>query len=358
MYSLETLSRIDFEITSHCNSKCPQCPRYDMKGHVRRDLDVRHLELDLINKLPIEKMKMLKTIYLAGNFGDPLMHPDLDSIIDFFNLQEVNISTNASLRSEEWWQNLGNKKNVNVIFCIDGIGKTHELYRRNTSYKKIIQNAEQFIKAGGTADWQFIVFKHNQHQIEEANTLAREMGFRSIDFIYSDRFDTNNTWKVYDEGNYLYDLEKPSDQTTLREHLNAGTGEKWWKKMYENKQDITCIWSKTKKLYIHSDGLVYPCCMLGSTQAGKTIEKMLMRKLIQDFKKIDLHHADLDQILASDTYTKRLPDSFNGKPFPHPVCIENCNKSTGKDALSYLNKFKKNKLSKIPDSFHLWNLKK
>lgn len=311
-----------------------------MQGHVHRDLDVRHLELELINKLPLEKMKMLKTIWLAGNFGDPLMHPDLDAIIDFFDLQNVNISTNASLRSKDWWARLGKRKNVNVTFCIDGIGESHELYRRNTSYDKIIENANEFITSGGTADWQFIVFKHNEHQVKEAKALARDMGFRRIDFIFSDRFDTSNTWKVYDQGKYLYDLEKASQQTTLREHLDAGPGEKWWGKMYANKQDIKCIWSETKKLYIHSDGLVYPCCMLGNIQAGRSIEKLLMKKLVRDFKSIDLHHADLEQILDSATYTRILPDSFTGSPFQHPVCIENCNISTGKEALSFLKKFK------------------
>ena len=33
-----------------------------------------------------------------------------------------------------------------------------------------------YIKAGGVARWEFLVFKHNQHQIEEARQLANELG--------------------------------------------------------------------------------------------------------------------------------------------------------------------------------------
>ena len=217
MYSLESLSEINFELSSHCNSKCPQCPRYDMLGRVHKDLNVTHLDVNVIKKLPIEKMRNLKKVSFCGNFGDPLMHPDLNEIVNIFQNKEILISTNASLRSRQWWSELGEKENVSVTFCIDGIGKTHELYRRNTSYDKIIKNAKAFIDAGGTARWQFIVFKHNEHQLNEAKKLSEEMGFKEIKIMYSDRFDTNNKWKVYDNNEYLYDLEKSSHQTSLRE---------------------------------------------------------------------------------------------------------------------------------------------
>jgi len=301
-----------------------------MLGRVHKDLNVTHLDVNIIKKLPMEKMKNLKTVLFCGNFGDPLMHPQLNEIVNFFQNQQIWISTNASLRSRRWWSELATNKNVSVIFCIDGIGKEHELYRRNTSYEKIIENAKSFIQAGGTADWQFIVFKHNEHQIDEAKKLSQELGFKSINFMYSDRFDTNNKWKVYDNNEYLYDLEKASHQTTLRESLNAPEGEKYWKSLNKNKGAISCVWSQKRRLYIHSDGTVYPCCFLGSVQSGKNIEKLMLKKLVKDIDLIDLHHGNLEQILMSDVFQTSLPDSFKGDPFSHPICIEWCNKSTGK----------------------------
>jgi len=330
MYSLDTLSEINFELSSHCNSKCSQCPRYDMLGNVHKDLNVTHLDVNVIKNLPIEGLINLKKVTFCGNFGDPLMHPDLNEIVDFFQAQQITISTNASLRSKQWWSELGTNKNVTVTFCIDGIGKEHEFYRRNTSYKKIIENAKSFIEAGGTARWQFIVFKHNEHQISEAKELSRQLGFEIIEFIYSDRFDTDDKWKVYENNKYLYDLEKPAKQITLKSHLNSKPGEKYWKELNENKGPISCVWSEQRKLYIHSDGTVYPCCLLGSVRAGKNIEKLMLKKLIKDYKQIDLYKKDLISIITSDVFKKALPDSFKEKPFSHPVCIEFCNKATGK----------------------------
>lgn len=331
MYSIDSLADINFELSSHCNSKCPQCPRYDMFGRVHKDLILSHLDLNIIKKLPVGKMRNLKKVSFCGNFGDPLMHPDLDEIIYFFGQQRISISTNASIRSNQWWCDLAKNKNVTVTFCIDGIGKEHEIYRRSTSYEKIIKNAEYFISKGGSAHWQFIVFRHNEHQVDQAKKLSEDMGFEKIHFMYSDRFDTENIWKVYDDGNYLYDLEKSSNQTTLRESLDVPVGKKYWQKMNEDKGPISCTWSKNKRLYIHSDGTVYPCCMLGSVQSGKkNIEKLLLKKLVVDYKQINLHHIELDQILTSDVFQKILPASFKGDPFSHPLCIEWCNKYTGK----------------------------
>ena len=54
---------------------------------------------------------------------------------------------------------------------------THSMYRIGTDYNKIIQNATAFINAGGTAEWCFIKFKHNEHQVEEARSIAEQMGF-------------------------------------------------------------------------------------------------------------------------------------------------------------------------------------
>jgi sulfatase maturation enzyme AslB (radical SAM superfamily) len=278
----------------------------------------------------MEKIKNLRKVSFCGNFGDPLMHPNLNDIVAFFQNQHISISTNASLRSQQWWSDLGRNKNVSVTFCIDGIGQTRMLYRRNTSYEKIIENAKSFIQAGGTAHWQFIVFRHNEHQVNEAKKLSEELGFKTIDIMYSDRFDTDNTWKVYDHKVYQYDLEKASHQTTLRESLNAHEGEKYWKWLNKNKGAITCVWSQERKLYIHSDGTVYPCCMLGSIQAGKHIEKLMLKKLVKDFHQIDLYHNNLEQILTSEVFQTALPNSFKGDPFSHPICIEWCNKSTGK----------------------------
>lgn len=329
MYSIETISLITFELSSHCNSKCPQCPRFDLHGFVQKDLKLQHLPLDVIKTIPLDKMRKLKIVCFVGNFGDPLMNPELDDIINYFTNQKIEISTNASLRNVQWWHNLGKKKNIEVTFCIDGLGDTHEIYRRNTSYKKIIENAKSFIQAGGEAIWQFIVFKHNETQIQEAEQLSKDLGFKEIKFMYSDRFDTNNKFKVFDKGNYLYDLEKSSKQTTLRERLSVDEGEKYWKNTIKNSK-IICPWAAEQEIYVHSDSHIFPCCYVAGVEAGRNFEKLLYKKIIGDESVTNLQKYTLDEILNSNVFQKAIPESLNGSPFNHPICIETCANVTGK----------------------------
>jgi MoaA/NifB/PqqE/SkfB family radical SAM enzyme len=330
MFQLNTISHIELEISSHCNSKCPQCPRYDMQGNVQPGINVKHLEKKILFDLPITQMINLKTIELCGYFGDPLMHPELDEIINFFYQKKILISTNASLRNISWWKTLGQKKNIIVKFCIDGIGKTHELYRRNTSYEKIIENAKSFIKSGGHARWQFIIFKHNEHQIEQARELSEKMGFEKIDFIYSNRFDSSNTWKVYEKGKHLYNLEKASNQITLRERTATPEGTKYWRNLFlsRSKEPISCIWSEEKKIYIHSDATVFPCCYIINVLANRPIEKKLYEKIIKDWKNINLNFYKFEDIISGPFYRKYFLESL--KNSPHPVCIDTCDKNNGK----------------------------
>ena len=329
MYSLESIEVIDFELTSFCNAKCPQCPRFDMFGNL--NVKPTNLDFDLIKSMPIKKLINLRTISLIGNFGDPLMHPEIDKILNFFDDKEITISTNASLRHPNWWSEIAKKiPNISITFCIDGLEDTHSLYRRNTSYKKVIENAKNFIDNGGKAEWQFIVFKHNEHQIEKAKNLSKKLGFKNIKFMYSDRFDTTNIWKVYDNHNYLYDLEKSSKQVTLREKLHTKEGEKYWKNMLHKGEtkNIDCVWSKNKKIYIHSDGTIFPCCWIAGIKQGRQIEKKMYEKIIKNWHDVNLYTNSFENIINGPYYREYFTKSLSEQP--HPTCIEHCNKTTGK----------------------------
>ena len=37
-----------------------------------------------------------------------------------------------------------------------------------------------FINAGGRARWDFLIFAHNEHQVDEAEALATKWGFKSF----------------------------------------------------------------------------------------------------------------------------------------------------------------------------------
>jgi sulfatase maturation enzyme AslB (radical SAM superfamily) len=92
----------------------------------------------------------------------------------------VQINTNGSGLKPSFWSALG-KLGVIVEFAIEGMSQeTHEIYRRNTVYKRILENAKAFIDAGGHARWAMTLFRHNQHEVDECEEFANYLGFREF----------------------------------------------------------------------------------------------------------------------------------------------------------------------------------
>jgi len=332
MYQIDTIESITIEATNFCNAKCPQCARYNYYGELQKDLPLMHINTNNLLNLPLQKMKSLKKIKFNGNYGDPLMHPQIDKIFETFQNYAMTVSTNASLRSIAWWGKLA-KYNMKVKFAIDGLEDTHSLYRRNTDYKKIMDNAKAFINAGGNAEWQYIIFKHNEHQVDEAKLLSEKLGFKGIVFQYSDRFLATNKTPVYENKKIAYYLESATKQKTMHELSGAKEGTFYTKNFLNNENmtsEIQCPWAETKRLQISADSLVFPCCYMLNVLVNKPIHKSLWEKIIKSYSGVNLNYHTFEDILTSEIFQKLIPASLKNKP--HITCIEHCanNFSKGK----------------------------
>jgi len=162
---------IHYEITSYCNAKCPGCTRTKMDDLVPTHLSVEHIKKSITSDLT--------SVLLCGNLGDPMMHPNLDEILDLFDVStQIQINTNGSIRTPDWYTEAAKRKNLTIEFSIDGLEDRNDIYRIGVEWNKVMANAKAFIDAGGTARWAFIMFNHNEHQVDEVKTLAKEMGFK------------------------------------------------------------------------------------------------------------------------------------------------------------------------------------
>ena len=41
-------------------------------------------------------------------------------------------------------------------------------------------NVKAYTQHGGNSDWEFLIFAHNEHQLEEAKTMSKEIGIRNF----------------------------------------------------------------------------------------------------------------------------------------------------------------------------------
>lgn len=278
IYAYTDIESVHLEITSKCNASCPMCARNVFGGPDNAHLPQSELRLDDIKRIFTENfVKQLKRLYMCGNNGDPIAANDTLEVFEW--LRTINpkiklgLHTNASARSTAWWTRLGTILNGQwdyVKFGIDGLDDTNHVYRRGTFWNKIIANASAFIAAGGTAHWEYIVFKHNEHQVEQARLLAATMGFKQFRTKKTGRFFSNSKLEgkdrqeVWDkQENIEYYIEKPvsaeyqNDSLQKEQQIVSQFGS------MSNYLDQTCVNCKVtqdKSVYISADGLVFPCC--------------------------------------------------------------------------------------------------
>lgn len=265
MILLDEIKDVHLELSSLCNARCPLCPR-NFRGYPYNDGYVEtNLSLSACQHIfTPELLKQLERIQINGNFGDAVMNPETPEIVDYFYSQNPNlnieISTNGSARDKHFWQRLVGK--AKIQFCLDGLGDTHHLYRQNTSWNTVINNAKIFIKSGGYAVWKMLKFDHNKHQIEACEQLSIELGFAAFELVNTVR-DTGPAFDKHGNldhiiGNYTGETnfevlfhKKKTDVVSL-EHITVDQYTK-----------LNCKSKQRKSIYISSTGEVYPCCWLG-----------------------------------------------------------------------------------------------
>jgi MoaA/NifB/PqqE/SkfB family radical SAM enzyme len=125
------------------------------------------------------------------------MNKELPNIIKWFQSHNPNISidicTNGGVQKPNWWIEIGKllKQKGKVVFAIDGLEDTNHIYRINVKWDKILENIKAYISTGASAEWQFIPFKHNDHQVDECRALSKELGFNKFFIKPSHRNITN-----------------------------------------------------------------------------------------------------------------------------------------------------------------------
>ena len=188
---LDKVKWLHVEPSTRCNAWCPGCPRNKQGFGLADGLVVEDLSIERLKSV-IESLPNLERVIFCGNLGDPCASKIINEQLNivYQNKLYLQLQTNGSLRSKKWWQELAKKfqNNIEVWFALDGLEDTHSYYRQGTNYNKILDNATNFINAGGRAVWQFIPFEHNEHQIKDCLKLSQRLGFVEFRLIKDARY--------------------------------------------------------------------------------------------------------------------------------------------------------------------------
>lgn len=247
---------IEFELTNRCNAACPLCARSGTYGELSEEMHnsgFRDLSVD-VHRHVIDSLdhSAVDALDYGGSYGDPLMHPHVLEILQYGEGLYQEVQTNASLQTERFWKGAAKIKNLRMWFHLDGLEDTNHLYRVKTKWDKIERNAKTFLDAGGTGSWVFIVWKHNEHQVEEARELAEKWGMDEFIVKKTSRgFEKNNTTTSRQVDDKIYTYEVPTNPEYQVLHFQEDVRE----------CPISCYSEKRGTFFISCENNLFPCCV-------------------------------------------------------------------------------------------------
>ncbi|HVZ24661.1 MAG TPA: radical SAM/SPASM domain-containing protein, partial [Sediminibacterium sp.] len=240
---------VSFEPTTSCNLRCPECPS-GLRAFTR---PTGMLESSFFRKTIDEIHREL--LYLIFYFqGEPYLNPDFLDMVQYASQKGIYTatSTNAHYLTDEKARQTVESGLDRLIISIDGTTQeVYQQYRIGGKLDKVLAGARNIVKWKKALKsrtpfifFQFLVVRPNEHQIESAKALAKEIGVDQIRFktaqVYNYELDPHG---LIPENN-KYSRYTRDQQGRMQ--VKSGMGNHCWKLWHAN----VITW----------DGLVVPCC--------------------------------------------------------------------------------------------------
>jgi len=237
---------VSVEPGTACTLLCPECPTG--VGVLNRPKG--SLSLSWYEKLLTELSPQLTVLNLYLQ-GEPLLHPDFTKMVKMASAKNIYVitSTNGQQFNEKTATELVEAGLSEIYFSLDGLTQhTYEKYRKGGDIEKVkdaIRALSRAKKKQGKRDplivAQFIVFKHNEHEVTGFKKMALELGADKAE-IKSAQFNKFSTNEV----------EPPQSNKFRRYSSEGATG-------FKNHRYHHC-WKSWMSAVFTWDGKVLPCC--------------------------------------------------------------------------------------------------
>lgn len=176
------------EACSACQLRCPLCP--NVRSETATTVGRGYLLFEHFQRL-INLNPQIRRVEL-GNFGEVFLNKDIPRILEYAYTRHVTTTidegANLNHASKEALEALVKYQTAVVRCAIDGITQaTYSQYRVGGDLKNVLRNIrkinrfkEQFQSSSPRLLFQFIVFGHNEHEIERAILLSRMLKMEII----------------------------------------------------------------------------------------------------------------------------------------------------------------------------------
>ncbi|MFH1139176.1 MAG: radical SAM protein [Pseudomonadota bacterium] len=175
------------EVNNICNLHCPFCLTGKGKS---ADRQRRNMPLEEMKRALSGFEKYLYFIQLY-NWGEPFLNPDIFEFISHAHRQRIftMASSNMNFTLPNVPEQIVTSGLDYFIAAIDGFSQeSYSQYRRGGNFEKAKLNLEKILEirrntksSNPIIEWQYVVFRHNQADLEHAERFAQEIG---VDYFH------------------------------------------------------------------------------------------------------------------------------------------------------------------------------
>jgi SynChlorMet cassette radical SAM/SPASM protein ScmF len=177
------LNTIYFYLTEGCNLKCRHC--WIAPKHEKGEPEFPTLDFELFKDIITQGKELgMSGVKLTG--GEPLIHPDIDKILDYIAEQDLRliIETNGVKCTPKIVKKIMKCNNPFVSVSIDGVdSETHEWVRGVPGcFDAAWNGARNLVSAGLRPQIIMSIMQHNADQMEAVVRRVEEEGMESVKF--------------------------------------------------------------------------------------------------------------------------------------------------------------------------------
>ena len=180
--------RIRLEASSVCQLKCPACPT-GLGKNKEGVVSSGFLKLSRFKEFVDKHHEHISEIELS-NWGEILLNPDLGKIVQHAYESKIKVTisngVNMNFVRDDILESLVKYKVEQILVSIDGAtNETYQKYRIGGSLDNVLKNVEmlnqlkeKYQSSVPRLTWQFVIFKHNVHEIPQAREMAQKLNMR------------------------------------------------------------------------------------------------------------------------------------------------------------------------------------
>lgn len=236
------------EPTNFCNLTCPLCET----GAGKLNRPQQKLDFDIFKQV-VDELQDALCYLILYNQGEPFLHDRLIDFLAYARSKKIYVITSTNghfLIEDDAAERLVQSELNALIVSLDGANEsTYQKYRNGGDFKGVLEGIQKLVdlkrqlkKSKPKIFIQFLVMKHNEHQIPEMQRLAARL---SVDRLL---LKTVQIIDAADASCFLPEDSKHSRYILEQHNLSL---------KYANHKPCSRLWTSSVML---SDGTIVPCC--------------------------------------------------------------------------------------------------